>query len=229
MAKAKSNTTERGQITRDRAVAQAIVIADRDGMDSLSMRKLATELGVEAMSLYHHVANKTDILDGMVDVVFTEIGSLPANVPWQDAMRARADAMRAVLRSHPWALGLLESRTTPGSATLQQHDDVLRCLSEAGFSLADAAHALALLDSYIYGFILQEITLPFENSEELVDVADSILAAQAAQAYPYLTEMARGHIMQAGYSFGTEFGYGLELILAGLTSVRAAENAEPPG
>jgi len=214
------------KITRNGAIAAAVTIADRDGIESLSMRKLARELGVEAMSLYHHVSNKSDILDGMVDVAFTQMGALPRDRPWAEVMRVRAHAMRTVLRRHPWALGLLESRTTPGPATLQQHDDVLRCLREAGFTLADAGHALALLDSYIFGFVLQEITLPFETSEELVEVTDSILAAQAAEAYPYLTQMAQEHVMQPGYSFGNEFDYGLDLILNGLSVVQADPRPE---
>ena len=131
------------------------------------MRKLAQELGVEAMSLYHHVANKDDILDGIVDVVFSEI-DLPTNdIDWRAAMRQRAISARQALRRHPWATGLMESRSTPGPATLRHHDAVLGILRNAGFSIELAAHAFSVLDSYVYGFALQESSLPFQTPRNL--------------------------------------------------------------
>jgi len=180
------------------------------------MRKLAQELGVEAMSLYHHVTNKDDILDGMVDIVFSEI-ELPSEAhDWKTAMRERALAVRAVLSVHRWAIGLMESRTTPGPATLRHHDAVLGCLRNAGFSLELAAHAYAALDSYIYGFAMQERDLPFDTPEETAELAQAILGQFAVDEYPYLAEFTFGHILQPGYDYAKEFEYGLDLLLDGI-------------
>jgi AcrR family transcriptional regulator len=179
------------------------------------MRKLATELGVEAMSLYHHVAGKDAILDGIVDVVFGEIELPSGDDGWKEAMRRRAVSARAALRRHPWATALMESRSTPGPANLRHHDAVLGVLRNAGFSVALAAHAYSLLDAYIYGFAVQESSLPFETPEETAELAASMLAGFEA-AYPYLTEIAFGHVLQPGYDYGNEYRFGLDLILDGL-------------
>src|SRR3989442_10616094 len=130
----------RTPLSRERILRVAINLADRNGIDSLSMRKLGQELGVEAMSLYSHVANKDDLLDGMVDVVFGEIGPPPAGVGWRSVMHQRAVAARTALSRHPWAIGLMESRRRPGPATLRHHDAVLGALRKAGFSIEAAAH-----------------------------------------------------------------------------------------
>jgi AcrR family transcriptional regulator len=193
---------------------------DQDGIESLSMRKLAQELGVEAMSLYRHVRNKGEIVDGMVDLVFGEIGLPPLGVDWKTAMRERAISAREVLARHRWAIGLMESRSTPGVATLQHHDAVIGCLREAGFSIAMAAHAYSVLDSYIYGFALQQASLPFRTSGDVVEVADSILRQFPVDAYRYLTEMAVEHVLQPGYDYADEFEFGLDLILDSLERVR---------
>ena len=145
------------------AAPVAVDVTDKGGIASLSMRRLAQELGVEAMSLYRHVRNKGDMLDGMADCVFGERSVCRRRPPdWKSAMRGRAIAARVALARHPWAIGLMESRSTPGPATLKHHDAVLGCLREAGFSLAMAAHAYSVLDSYIYGFALQQASLPFD-------------------------------------------------------------------
>lgn len=216
-ATTKSTATEpRLPLTRERALAAAVALADADGIDSLSMRKLARELGVEAMSLYHHVANKSDILDGMVDLVFAEIELPEPDAPWRPAMRARAISARQVLRTHPWAISLMQSRTNPGPSTLRHHDSVLGTLLRAGFSLEEAAHAFSLLDAYIYGFALQEETMPFEGPEDAAAVAAEMFADFPSDEYPYLAEFTIGHIMQPGYDYGAEFEFGLDLILDSL-------------
>ena len=212
----------RAPLSRDRVLRAAVTRADQDGISSLSMRKLGEALGVEAMSLYNHVANKSDLLDGMIDIVFSEIDQPTGGDDWQAAMRRRAISARQVLRGHPWAIGLMESRTSPGAATLRHHDAVLGCLRRAGFSVELTAHAYALLDSYIYGFALQEASLPFGTGEEAAQVAHQISAQFAAGQYPYLTEMAVEHILQPGYDFGDEFVIGLDLILDGLAAARQA-------
>jgi AcrR family transcriptional regulator len=179
------------------------------------MRRLAQELGVEAMSLYHHVAGKDAILDAIVDAVFSEIAVPSGAGDWKSAMRERAISARQALLRHPWATGLMESRSTPGPATLRHHDAVLGILRGAGFSLEMAAHAFSVLDSYIYGFALQETSLPFETSAELEAVGTSMLDGLAGE-YPHLTEMLVDHALQAGYAYGDEYLYGLDLILDGL-------------
>jgi AcrR family transcriptional regulator len=209
-------------LTRERVLAAAVALADRGGLDSLSMRKLAQELGVEAMSLYHHVANKDDILDGLVDVVFGEIELPSGQDGWRAAMRQRAISARQALRRHPWATGLMESRPTPGAANLRHHDAVLGVLRGAGFSVELAAHAYSLLDSYIYGFALQEASLPFHTAEEAAQVAQAMMAAFPAAEYPHLTEITVDHVLQPGYDYGDEYLFGLDLILDGLERALAA-------
>ena len=212
----RTHTDPRLPLTRERVLAAAVALADRGGIESLSMRKLAQELGVEAMSLYHHVANKDDILDGLVDVVFGEIDLPTGEDGWRAAMRQRAISAREALRRHPWATGLMESRPTPGAANLRHHDAVLGVLRGAGFSVELAAHAYSLLDSYIYGFALQEASLPFHTPEEAAQVAQAIMAEFPAAEYPHLTEIAVDHVLQPGYDYGNEYLFGLDLILDGL-------------
>jgi AcrR family transcriptional regulator len=207
-------------LSKQRVLRAAVALADQGGVRSLSMRKLAQRLGVEAMSLYHHVANKDDILDGIVDVVFSEIDLPSSEVEWKAAMRQRAISAREALLRHPWATGLMESRSTPGPATLRHHDAVLGILRTAGFSIELAAHAFSVLDSYIYGFALQEANLPFKDSEELAAVADTILGNLPADEYPHLTELTVEHVLQPGYDYGNEYLFGLDLILDGLDRAR---------
>ncbi len=210
----------RAPLNRDRVLDAAVALADEVGIESLSMRKLGEALGVEAMSLYNHVANKSDLVDGMIDVVFGEI-ELPQDAPdWREAMRRRAVSARRVLGRHRWAIGRMESRTSPGPATLRHHDAVLGCLRRAGFSIELTAHAYSLLDSYIYGFALQEATLPFRSGEESAEVAQQIMGHFPADAYPHLTELAVEHVLKPEYDYGNEFEIGLHLILDALEGAR---------
>jgi hypothetical protein len=206
-------------LTRERVLRAAISLADRDGIESLSMRKLGQKLGVEAMSLYNHVRNKEDMLDGMVDVVFSEIDLPVGGVGWRTGMRKRAISARQVLLRHPWAIGLMESRSTPGPATLRHHDAVLGSLRRAGFSIETAGHAYSVLDGYIYGFTLTELTLPFRDSKGAAKVAGNILQGVRADEIPYLAEMAVEYTMKPGYSYGDEFEFGLDLILDGIKRI----------
>ncbi len=203
-------------LTRQRVLAAAVMLADRAGVGSLSMRKLAQELGVEAMSLYHHVAGKDDILDGIADMVFEEIDLPGGAIDWRTAMRRRAISFREALRRHPWANALVESRSSSGPATLRHHNAVLGILRQAGFSIEMAAHAFSVLDSYIYGFALQETTLPFQTTEELAGLAETILRDLPSEEFPYLTEMIVEHVLRPGYDYGNEYAFGLDLILDGL-------------
>lgn len=210
----------RPPLSRDRVLHAAVALADEHGIASLTMRKLGEALGVEAMSLYNHVANKDELLDGMVDVVFGEIGLPSPAVDWKTAMRDRAVSARQVLSRHRWAIGLMESRTSPGPATLRHHDSVIGSLRAAGFSIELAAHAFSALDSYIYGFALQEASLPFDTGEETAELAQAILAQFEAGEYPHLVELTVEHVLRPGYDYGKEFEFGLDLILDGLEGAR---------
>lgn len=207
---------KRTPITRDAVLAAALELADAEGSNALTMRKLADRIGVEAMSIYYHVPNKEAILTGLVDLVFAEIDLPTTQHGWRTAMHARAVSARNVLVRHRWAIGLMDSRRDPGLATLRHHDAVIGVLRAGGFSIAGAAHAFSALDSYIYGFVLQELSLPFDSSEELTEVAEAIVSDMPVGEFPHLTEMAIGHAMLPGYNYSNEFEIGLELILDSL-------------
>ena len=210
------SSTERPRLSRERVLLGAVAVADAGGLDSLTIRSLAQSLGVKPMSVYHYVANKDEILDGIIDLVFDEIDLPAAGGDWRAEIRKRASSARRALRAHPWAIGLMESRTSPGPATLRHHDAVIATLRGAGFSPALTAHAYALLDSYVYGFALQETGLPFEGADTVADVAEPMMEQFSSGDYPHLVEMAATHYLQPGYDFGDEFEWGLKLILDAL-------------
>ncbi|HET9646912.1 MAG TPA: TetR/AcrR family transcriptional regulator C-terminal domain-containing protein [Microlunatus sp.] len=209
----ESSSRRRAPLSRGRVLQGAVAIADTDGIEALTIRSLAQHLGVKPMSLYYYVANKSEILDAIVDVVFSEIDLPTVDGDWRSEIRLRATSARRVLRRHSWAIGLLESRTSPGPATLRHHDAMLGTLRRAGFSIAMTAHAYALIDSYVYGFALQEAALPFDGPETVATVAEPIMEQFRAGEYPHLVELATQHILQPGYDFGDEFDFGLNLIL----------------
>jgi AcrR family transcriptional regulator len=208
--------TGRVRLTRDRVVGAALRVADAGGLGSLTIRSLATELGVKPMSVYYHVANKDEILDALVDIVFGEIELPVPGGAWRAEMERRAVSAREVLGRHRWAIGLLESRRAPGPANLRHHDTVLATLLQAGFSAELTAHTYALLDSYVYGFALQEAALPFEGPDTVAEVAGPIMELMAAGDYPHLVEMATSYYLRPGYDFGAEFRFGLDLVLDGI-------------
>jgi AcrR family transcriptional regulator len=211
------SATERVRLSRERVLRGAVAVADARGIGSLTIRSLAQHLGVKPMSLYYYVAGKNEILDGIVDLVFSEIELPSLNGDWRSEMVRRAHSARRALRRHSWAIGLMESRKNPGPATLRHHDAVIGTLRGAGFSVEMTAHAYALLDSYIYGFALQEASLPFEGADTAVDVAEPMMQQFPTDAYPHLVEMATEYILQPGYDFGNEFQFGLDVILRALT------------
>ena len=215
MAPATTKTTSREPVTRDRAVQVAVALADADGIASLSMRKLARELGVEAMSLYYHVKSKDDILDGMIESVISEMVLPAADAEWKTAMRERAESVRKVLGRHPWAISMIDSRTT--QTTMKHLDAVIGCLRHAGFSIPMAAHAMSLVDSYVHGFALQEASLPLDEAGDIGATTEDILAQQGMMAaFPHLAEMGVTLILQPGYAYGNEFAFGLGVILGGI-------------
>jgi AcrR family transcriptional regulator len=206
------------RVTREQVIDEAVALADAGGLDTLTMRSLGERLGVEAMSLYRHVRNKEDVLDGMVDLVFRDIDLGPDGADWRTAMRLRAMSAREALTRHPWAIGLLESRTRPGPENLRHHDAVLGILKRAGFTPPLATRAYNVLDSYIFGFALQERTLPVATPEALAEVGDSIIAQMPAEAYPHLREVGL-QLMAAGFNYADEFEFGLDVILDGLADL----------
>jgi AcrR family transcriptional regulator len=217
-------TTRRAALTLDRICGTAVELADREGLAGLTMRALARALGVEAMSLYHHVPHKDALLDLMVDAVFGEFHEPRADGDWRAELRERSEAGREVMKRHPWAIGLMDSRRTPGPRTLRHHDAVLGCLRGAGFSLALTGHAAALLDAHLYGFVIQEVSLPFEGSDELAEIGAEMMPGLPEGELVHFREFALEYALQPDYDFGREFGYGLDLVLDGLADRLAAES-----
>ncbi len=202
----------------------ALAYADRHGLEALSMRKLGDELGAGAMSLYHYVPNKLDLVDGMVDLVFAEIEPPSPELEWRTAMRRRAVSTREALNRHRWAVGHMEGRTTHGPANLRLHDAVLGCLRAAGFSLEMTVHAYSVQDAYIYGFALQETDMASETPEDFAAEAQRQMRSYEAMLadFPNLVEVVGGHVAKAGYDYEAEFLFGLDLILDGLELLRGA-------
>ncbi|MFJ9313534.1 TetR/AcrR family transcriptional regulator [Pimelobacter simplex] len=206
----------RTPLSPERIVVAAVEVADRDGLGAVSMRNVGKALGVEAMSLYHHVAGKEALLDALVEWVFAGIDLPEPGEPWRPAMRRRAASARDRLAAHPWAVGLIESRSAPGPTLLRHHDAVLGSLRAGGFSVADAAHAFSVIDAYVYGFVVTEVNLPFDSQAEVADIAAAMMETMPEGDYPHLTELIVSHALQPGYDHTSEFGFGLDLILDGL-------------
>jgi AcrR family transcriptional regulator len=206
----------REPLSRDRVLRAALAVADEGGLAGLTIRSLAQRVGAKPMSLYHYVANKDEILDGLVDLVFAEIALPEPNGDWRGEMTKRARSAREALRRHPWSIGLLESRSTPGPATLRHHDATIGALRAGGFSISQTAHAYAVLDAFVYGFAVQEASLPFEGPDGAAEVAEPIMALMQAGEYPHMVEFATEHALLPGYDFGDEFDFGLDLVLDGL-------------
>ena len=212
----------RPRLTRELVLKTALRLADQGGLESLSMRKLGQELGVEAMAVYYHFANKDEVLDGIVDLVFAEIDLPVAGEDWRTSMRRRAISVHDVLARHRWAIGLMESRQNPGPANLRHHDAVIGNLRAAGFDMAMVAHAYSLLDGYIYGFALTKMNLPFEALDDITEMAQTMLEPFPEGEYPNLVAFITEHAMQPGYDFANEFEWGLDVVLDGIERERGA-------
>jgi AcrR family transcriptional regulator len=208
---------KRVPLSRERVLRSAVDLADTAGIGALTIRSLAQRLGVKPMSIYYYVPNKSAILDGIVDLVFAEIELPATDGDWRSELVRRAKSARAVLSRHHWAIGLMESRKSPGPATLRHHDAVIGTLRRAGFSVEMTAHAYALLDSYVYGFALQEAAMPFQGTDTAADATEPITERLRTDQYPHLVEMGTEYILQPGYDFGDEFQFGLDVILDALT------------
>lgn len=204
------------RLTREGIVAAAVDLADSEGLAALSMRSVARRLGVMPMSLYNHVSSKDDLLDGMVDAVFGEFYAPVPGAPWRSELRRRAVTAREALKRHPWAVGLMDSRRNAGFENLRHHDAVIGCLREAGFSLTLTGHAFAVLDAHLYGFLVQELRMPFQPGQDLADLGQQLMAALPEGQLLYFREFTLKHALRPGYDFGDEFGMGLDLILDAL-------------
>ncbi len=214
-------------LSRDRVLDGAVGLADEIGVEPLTIRRLADALGSKPMTLYSYVRNKDDILDGMVDVVFGEIDAPPGDLPWREALRHRCVSARQVLRRHPWAVPLMESRTSPGPRTLHHHDAVLGCLREGGLPTPVVAHAYAIVDAFVYGFAVQEASLPGGGvGEEWDDVTDDIAGQLPVDEFPHLAAFTTEHVMQPGYDFGDSFEVGLDLVLDGIERLAARHGGQ---
>lgn len=219
----KQQPESRAPLNRDRVLRAAVAIADRGGIESLTMRELARELDVQAMSLYNHVANKDDVLDGIVDLVLSDV-ELPTDEPdWKQAMRRRAVSARRVFVLHPWSSALIDSRDSSGPTRLRYFDWVIGTLRRAGFSLPQTAQAFSLIDSYIYGFGRQQLNMSADGDVDPKEMAEAFKAAFPADEYPYLAEMVFEHALKDGYDPDEDFEFGLRLILDGLERVLQGE------
>ena len=219
-AKEQRQVASDAGLSKQRVVVEALRLADREGLEGLSMRRLAGALGAGAMSLYHYVATKEELLDAMINIVFEEIELPPVETDWQSAMRREAVSARQVLARHPWAIALMESRTSPGPAHLRHREAVTACLRRAGFSVLMATHANWVINSHVYGYALQEASLPFDTADEFADMAQDVYLPQLPpDEFPYLNESAAA-LVAAGYDPAEEFTFGLDLVLAALEPLR---------
>ncbi|MGH9195472.1 MAG: TetR/AcrR family transcriptional regulator, partial [Acidimicrobiia bacterium] len=208
---------------RERVIQAAVALADSEGFESCSIRKIAEKLAAAPMALYRHVASKEDLLDGMVDVVFGEMYPPAIGGDWKTELRRRGISARAALQRHPWAVGLMETRMHPGPASAAHHNATMGCLREAPFSFRDAVHAYSLLDSYTYGFALQEQTIPFESPEGSAEMAKTTVGERGDE-YPYLAEVVM-ELGKKGYDYTEEFEFGLDLILDALERLNKEQTA----
>jgi AcrR family transcriptional regulator len=222
MSRSEPATETRTPLSRERVLETAVTLADRHGIEWLSMRKLADELGVAAMSLYYYVPNKVELIDGMIDIVFSEVEPPSLELDWKAAMRRRAVSTREALNRHRWAVGRMEGRTNHGPANLRLHDAVLGCLRAAGFSIEMTVHAYSVQDAYIYGFALQETDMSSETPDDFAAEAQRQMNAyeDVLADYPHLVEVVGGYVAESGYDYATEFLFGLDLILDGLDRLR---------
>jgi AcrR family transcriptional regulator len=202
-------------LSRDRVLAAAVQIADEHGIHAVTMRRVAARLDAKPMSLYNHVTDKGDILDGMVDRVIEHVDLADDGADWREAMRRRAVSARQVFLRHPWAPSLLDSRTSSGPSRLRYLDRVLGTLVRAGFPLEHAARAFSLLDSYVYGFGIQQVNFTEGSALPPEQRAEALLAAIPVETFPYLHRMAT-HATVASYDAEADFAFGLEVILDGL-------------
>ena len=214
--RAVKSESGRARLSRDQILHAAMAHADQHGLQGMTMRNVAEALSASPMALYRYVANKEDLVDGLIDLVFGELSVPSLDGDWKAAMRERAHSVRQALLRHRWAVGILESSRNPGPASRLHHERLIGSLRAAGFDWPMVAHALAVLDSFVYGFAQTEMNLPVDSMDEVGEVAEGMIASYRAEEYPNLIAFAEEHLMKPAYDYGEEFDYGLELILDGL-------------
>jgi AcrR family transcriptional regulator len=208
-------------LSRDRILESALALADEGGIESVTMRKLGQELGFEAMSLYNYVASKDELLDGILDLVLAET-ELPApDGDWRAAVRASAISVYEALRSHQWAAQLLLSPDRILSARLRYMDSLMGRLRQGGFSADTTYHAYHVLDGYIFGFSLWQMSHTFSD-EQATKLAETFGREITAAAYPHLHEHGQQHFNEGPHHEVSAFEFGLDLILDGLKKIHAA-------
>jgi AcrR family transcriptional regulator len=213
--RAAPHRRKRQTLTRERVLRAALDLADERGIDALTMRELGQRLGVDAMSLYNHVESKDDLLNGIVDLVVAEVVLPAGDVDWSDAMRVRATSAKSAFARHPWASQLMDSRTSSGPERLRYFDWVIGTLRRAGFSVDAAVHAFSAIDSYVYGFARQQLTMSDAGAGS-PEAAEQLLADIPTDQFPHLSEVVTHYIQQGGYDPDADFAFGLTLILDGL-------------
>lgn len=216
--------SRKSQLSHERITSSAMALADQNGFDAVTIRAIASDLGVKPMAIYHYFSSKEEIVSAMVERVFSEIALPPKDLPWRDALRVRCQSMRAALTRHPWAPPLMESGTSPGPESLRHHEAMLACMRGGGLSWALTAHAYAVLDSFVFGFSFEEGALPATSGPEMTDVAGEVMSAVKPEEHPTLAAFTVEHVLQEGYSFGKSFDFGLDLILDALLDRARSEN-----
>lgn len=215
----------RPSLSRDHVLDSAVALADDVGIEALTIRRLAAVIGTKPMTIYRHVPSKEEIIDGMVERVFAEIERPGSDGDWLAALRRRCVSAKAALNRHPWAVPLMDSRTSPGPETLGHHEAVVACLRRGGLSWQMVAHANAMLDAFTYGFALQEAALPSHAEGEFVAAAEDIARGIDGDAHPHLVAFTVEHVFQPGYDFSDSFEFGLDRILATIGELAGTEDA----
>lgn len=220
-------TERRVPLSRDRVLSAAIDLVDQSGIDSLSMRKLGGALGVEAMSLYNHVANKDDLLDGIVDLVLSEFELPSSERDWEAAIRQCAISAHDALLRHPWACSLILSTTRLSLSRVRYIESLLKCFRGAGFSAGETYHAYHAIDSHILGFTLWQLGHALPPGLPRITTRAEIEFFMAAHGvapdeFPYLVEHGVQHVIGGAHKAESEFEFGLRLILDGLKQIRDA-------
>ena len=221
---AKRRQGARARLSRPVLIATGVAIADRDGLEALTIRALANELGSKPMSIYRHVDSKEDLLDGMVDLVIAEMEAADADPDWKAAILRRCRSARAALIRHPWAIPLLESRRNPGPELLRHHEATLAALARGGLSLESMARAYALIDSVVYGFAIQEVNLDVRGREQTSEVSEEVAFELDPGEFPHLMRFAAEHAMRPDYSFGEAFDPGVLMLL---DAIERSDRAAP--
>ena len=210
------NKKEKASLSKEAILRAAVGLADESGLDALTIRQLAHVLGTAPTTIYHHLKSKGEIIDGMVEFVFSEIEVPSEEVEWTDAIRSRCLSTRRALHRHEWAAPLMESRTTPGPLCLRHHDAAIGHLRRGGLSNELVAHAFAILDAFVYGFSIQAAALPGRARDELVKVATEFDNRDIIPDFPHLAGFVTDRVLQRGHGFEVSFEFGLDILIAGI-------------